>query len=198
MTYDFDLFVNKSAWKLNSVDSQHCGNEALLAFDGKNDTFWHTNWGSDEPRQPHTIVIDMAKNYLVTAVTYLARQDGNQNGRVKGYESYLSNDSQSWGAAAVTGEFKNTTALQVAKLPATTEARYIKFTATSEINGNAWTSAAEIGIQAEAPDDVKDVESLMFNVQNSASVYDLSGRQLTSSPVRGTIVIMGGRKILIK
>ena len=197
-SYDLDYYINKSSWKVVSCDSYHGGNEAKYAIDGKNDTFWHTNWGSDEPRPPHTIVIDMAKKYLVTAVTYLARQDGNQNGMVKGYEIYLSNDSQSWGAAAVTGEFKNTTALQVAKLPATTEARYIKFTATYEINGNAWTSAAEIGIQAEAPDDVKDVESSMFNVQNSASVYDLSGRRLTSSPVRGTIVIIGGKKILIK
>lgn len=99
MTYDFDLYINKSAWKLISVDSQHSGNEARLAFDGKNDTFWHTEWGSVEPSCQHTIVIDMASKYKVTAITYLSRQDGNQNGMVKNFEVYLSND----GSAAEIG-----------------------------------------------------------------------------------------------
>ena len=115
MTYDFDLFVNKSAWKLVSVDSQHSGNEARLAFDGKNDTFWHTEWGSVEPSCPHTIVIDMATEYKVTAITYLSRQDGNQNGMVKNFEVYLSNDDSTWGSPVVSGQFKNTTSQQVAK-----------------------------------------------------------------------------------
>ena len=59
MTYDFDLFVNKSAWKLVSADSQHSGNEAKLAFDGKNNTFWHTEYQGSEPQCPHTLIVDM-------------------------------------------------------------------------------------------------------------------------------------------
>ena len=197
MTYDFDLYINKSAWKLVSVDSQHSGNEARLAFDGKNDTFWHTEWGSVEPACPHTIVIDMSSEYKVTAITYLSRQDGNQNGMVKNFEVYLSNDGSTWGSPVVSGQFKNTTSQQVAKLTTTTKGRYLKFVAKSEINGNAWTSAAEIGIQAESDHTaIWQVET--DKQQNTAVVYDLNGRrmngQLAQQP-KG-IYISNGRKIV--
>ena len=191
MTYDFALYINKTAWKLVSVDSEHSGNEARLAFDGKNDTFWHTEYWGSEPTCPHTIVIDMVKIYKVTAITYLARQDGNQNGMVKAYEVFLSTDGKTWGQAAVSGEFKNTTAVQKAELKAPVAARYMKFVAKSEINGNAWTSAAEIGIEAEA--DITTVGALPIERAPSATVYDLQGRPAT--PTRG-LYITGCRKIL--
>ena len=197
MTYDFDLYINKSAWKLVSVDSQHSGNEACLAFDGKNDTFWHTEWGSVEPACPHTIVIDMASEYKVTAITYLSRQDGNQNGMVKNFEVYLSNDGSTWGSPVVSGQFKNTTSQQVAKLTTTTKGRYLKFVAKSEINGKPWTSAAEIGIQVESDHTAIGQVKTDYQ-QNTAAVYDLNGRkmngQLAQQP-KG-IYISNGRKIV--
>ena len=197
MTYDFDLYINKSAWKLVSVDSQHSGNEARLAFDGRNDTFWHTEWGSVEPACPHTIVIDMASEYKVTAITYLSRQDGNQNGMVKNFEVYLSNDGSTWGSPVVSGQFKNTTSQQVAKLTTTTKGRYLKFVAKSEINGKPWTSAAEIGIQVESDHTAIGQVKTDYQ-QNTAAVYDLNGRkmngQLAQQP-KG-IYISNGRKIV--
>ena len=197
MTYDFDLYINKSAWKLVSVDSQHSGNEARLAFDGKNDTFWHTEWGSVEPACPHTIVIDMASEYKVTAITYLSRQDGNQNGMVKNFEVYLSNDGSTWGSPVVSGQFKNTTSQQIAKLSTPTTGRYLKFVAKSEINGNAWTSAAEIGIQAESDHTtIWQVET--DKQQNTAVVYDLNGRRMNGHLAQQPkgIYISNGRKIV--
>lgn len=197
MTYDFDLYINKSAWKLVSADSQHSGNEARLAFDGRNDTFWHTEWGSVEPACPHTIVIDMASEYKVTAITYLSRQDGNQNGMVKNFEVYLSNDGSTWGSPVVSGQFKNTTSQQVAKLTTTTKGRYLKFVAKSEINGKPWTSAAEIGIQVESDHTAIGQVKTDYQ-QNTAAVYDLNGRkmngQLAQQP-KG-IYISNGRKIV--
>ena len=191
LTYDFPLFINKTAWKLVSADSQHGGNEARLAFDGKNDTFWHTEWGASEPPCPHTLIIDMVKIYKVTAITYLSRQDGNENGMVKAYEIYLSNDGKTWGTAVATGEFQKTTSQQVAKLKTATAGRYLKFVAKSEVNGRAWTSAAEIGIQAEADvTGIDDVQRSTFNFQR----YDLLGRRL-STPKAG-IYVSNGRKIL--
>ena len=197
MTYDFDLFINKSVWKFVSVDSQHSGNEARLAFDGKNDTFWHTEWGSVEPSCPHTIVIDMASEYKVTAITYLSRQDGNQNGMVKNFEVYLSNDGSTWGSPVVSGQFKNTTSQQIAKLSTPTTGRYLKFVAKSEINGNAWTSAAEIGIQAES--DYTAIGQVKTDCQqNTAAVYDLNGRKMNGHLAQQPkgIYISNGRKIV--
>ena len=211
MTYDFGLFINKTAWKLVSADSQHGGNEARLAFDGKSNTFWHTEWGAVEPRCPHTLIVDMVKTYKVTAFTYLSRQDGNQNGMVKDYELYLSTDGKTWGTAVATGQFKNTTSQQVATLKTPTAARYLKFVAKSEINGNAWTSAAEVGIEAEA--DITAVDAPLSPLEggkNSSSsarpggaspTYDLQGRQTRNSKVANRqaqhgVYLVNGRKIL--
>ena len=181
ITYDFPLYIDRTGWKLVSADSQHSGNEATKAFDNNTSTFWHTEYQGSEPTCPHTLVIDMVKTYNVTAVTYLARQDGSQNGMVKEYEIYLSTDGKTWGTAAATGEFKNTTALQTAKLKTKKAARYLKFVAKSEINGKAWTSCAELGIEAEA-----DVTAIGKTAQSptadSPSVYyDLKGRRFSAS-----------------
>ena len=195
MSYDFPLFIDKSSWKVKSVDSYQGGNEAKYAIDGNTSTFWHTAWGSNEPKHPHTIVIDMATNYNVTAITYLSRQDGNQNGMVKAYEIYLSTDGQTWGSAA-TGNFKNTTALQTAKLKKTTTARYIKFVAKSEINGNAWTSAAEIGI--EATNETTAINSVQMQSQDTKYIYDLQGHRHDASQASlpHGIYIAQGRKVM--
>jgi beta-galactosidase len=210
MTYDFPLFINKTTWKLVSADSQHGGNEASLAFDGKNDTFWHTEWGSVEPKCPHTLIVDMATNYKVTAFTYLSRQDGSQNGMVKAFDLYLSTDGKTWGSPAVSGEFKNTTKLQTATLKTPTAARYLKFVAKSEINGNAWTSAAEIGIVAETDaTGINDTPCLNNQEQaNHQKVYDLLGRsiphaqlsiahsQFSNRRAASQVVIKNGQKII--
>ena len=196
-SYDFELFVDKSGWKLVSADSQHGGNEAKLAFDGKTGTFWHTEYQGSEPQCPHTIVVDMNKIYKVTAFTYLARQDGTQNGMVKAYEVYLSTDGKSWGQPVATGEFTNTTAMQVAKLKTPTVGRYLKLVAKSEINGKAWTSAAEIGIQAEA--DVTAIAAPRTNGGRAftAAVYDLAGRPVPAS-ARPGLRITGGQKLIVR
>ena len=194
LTYDFDLFINKTGWTLVSVDSQHGGNEAKLAFDGKNNTFWHTEYQGSEPQCPHTLIIDMVNQYKVTAFTYLARQDGSQNGMVKAYEVYLSNDGQNWGTAVASGEFKNTTSLQVAKLKTAKVARYLKFVAKSEINGKAWTSAAEVGIQAEA--DVTGIKSTETSyISQPQGFFDLHGRRV-SHPSKGVYLTQGKKVVL--
>ena len=200
MTYQFDLFINKGVWKLVSVDSDHSGNEARLAFDNNINTFWHTEYWGTEPPCPHTLVVDMVNTYRVTAFTYIARNDGNQNGMVKSFEVYLSNDGTQWGSPVAKGEFKNTTAMQVAKLTVPKQGRYLKFVALSEINGNKWTSAAEIGIQAESTstsiEHVSDEQAVL-----DLGIYDLQGRKratdvsLLSSLPKG-IYIFNGKKIV--
>ena len=196
MTYTFPLFINKTTWKLVSADSQHGGNEATLAFDGNTSTFWHTEYWGSEPTCPHTLIVDMVKLYKVTAFTYLARQDGNQNGMVKAYEVYLSTDGKTWGQPVVSGELKNTTAQQVVALNTPTIGRYLKFIAKSEINGNAWTSAAEIGIEAEA--DVTAIHEIEnYKIPNNPYIYDMQGRRLSAfSQIPKGIYIQNGRKIL--
>jgi beta-galactosidase len=196
MEYAFPLYINKSEWTLVNSPSYHSGNDAKYAFDNNTSTFWHTEWGANETKHPHTIIIDMKKIYEVTAITYLARQDGNQNGMVKGYEVYLSIDKKTWGSAVASGEFKNSTALQTAKLSKATPGRYMKFVAKSEVNGNAWTSAAEIGI--ETTGDITGIVPVTIQQQTgNEGYYDLHGRLYSTnyqSLPRG-LYINKGKKI---
>ena len=196
MTYEFPLYISNSGWTLVSADSYQGGNEARLAFDGNTSTFWHTAWGASETSHPHTIIVDMKKIYDVTAFTYLGRQDGNQNGMVKGYAVYLSVDGNNWGTAVASGEFKNTTALQVAKLSKATPGRYLKFVATSEINGKAWASAAEISIEADRIITSIEPPSAMTSDKASA-YYDLQGRRHTGDlqSLPNGIYIKKGKKV---
>ena len=142
----------------------------------------------------------MVNTYTVTAFTYNGRTDGNQNGMVKSYEVYLSMDGQDWGSPVAKGEFKNTTALQVATLNTPVQGRYLKFVALSEINGNKWTSAAEIGIRASS--DNTAVETITEKqIQAATGIYDLQGRKMAEDKSFYTtlpkgIYITNGKKIL--
>ena len=180
MTFNFPLYINKSGWKLVSVDSYQGGNEAKLAFDNNLNTFWHTAWGANEPSCPHTLIVDMVKIYKVTHFTYNARMDGNENGMVKEFEVYLSLDGENWGSAVAKGEFKKTTSEQEVALTRTTAGRYLKFVAKSEINGKAWSSAAEIGIKATA-----DITAINNPVSDGSPVatayYNVAGQKIANS-----------------
>lgn len=196
MTYNVDAYINRTAWKVVSVDSQHGGNEATKAFDNNTSSFWHTEYSGSEPRCPHTLVVDMGKSYDIKAFTYLSRQDGNQNGMVKDYEIYLSSDGKTWGTPVASGKFANTTSLQTAQLTKTASGRYFKFVAKSEINNNAWTSMAEINIVVEkkttAISNVRDNDSYS-NTDNA--YYDLAGRKV-EHPAHG-IFINKGKKVMM-
>lgn len=147
-TYEYGLFINRSNWKIVSYDSQHGGNEATKVIDNSAATFWHTEYSGSTPAMPHEIVIDMAKSYMVTEVIYTGRNDGSSNGTIKDYEIYLSNDQNKWGSAVAMGQFANTSSPQTVKLDQPTEGRYLRLVAKSEVNGNAYASAADITIAA--------------------------------------------------
>ena len=90
--------------------------------------------------------------------------------------------------------------MQTAPLSTPTVGRYFKFVAKSEINGNAWTSAAEIGIQATSI--VTGIEDIQLEAQKMSDqvIYDLQGKVVSgeiSSLPRG-IYILEGKKVLIK
>lgn len=139
--------IDKTLWKLISADSQETTGEdgkAVNAFDGNNETFWHTEWYSRTTNQPHEIQIDLGQEYRLSNFTYLPRQNS-ANGRIKDYELYLSNDKLNWGNPVYKGSFDNTTSPK--KLNFTpTNGKYMKFRSLSEQGGNAWTTVAELSL----------------------------------------------------
>jgi len=81
----------------------------------------------------------------VHSFTYLPRQSS-ENGRINEYELYLSEESDNWGTPVKTGSFKNTAAPQTIALSASRTAHYLRLKALSEVNGNGWSSAAELSM----------------------------------------------------
>lgn len=139
-------WIPQTNWTLKYVDSQWVGGpyEAKRAFDGDVNTYWHTKWGPDDP-MPHEIQIDLGATYSISKFRYLPRQDSQVNGTIKNYEFYVSSDGVNWGTAVSTGTFTNDTSLKEVSFAAKT-GRYIRLRALSEINNNAWSSAAELNV----------------------------------------------------
>lgn len=207
---EINMYISKTGWKVVSVDSEQGGNERKEnAIDGNTATFWHTAYGANTPNCPHQIIVDMAKNYNVTAFTYQGRSD-NQNGRIKEYKLYFSTDGTTWGTPVATGSFENTSAEQIVKLSKMVTARYFKLVAVSEVNGQAWSSAAELGIQALS-DAVVDIEETTISsapeikvsgdtiIINSTeacnvAVYDAQGKVVAKKNMNGEGRISLGAK----
>ncbi|WP_193211045.1 Ig-like domain-containing protein [Luteolibacter marinus] len=83
---------------VDDVDSEETVDEvapATRAIDGNPDTFWHTEWGAFEPPPPHHLTIDLGSTRSVGGYVYTPRQ-GNQNGRIAGYEVHRSVDGLNW------------------------------------------------------------------------------------------------------
>jgi len=140
--------TNKIVLTVVKVDSEETAGEngsGTNAVDGNPNTFWHTQWQDATPECPHEIIIELTPPSTIKGFTYLPRQDDIENGTIKDYEFYVSDDGKDFGQAVSKGTFesgkeKKTVAFQAKKC------RFIKLKALSEINGGAWTSAAEIGV----------------------------------------------------
>jgi len=87
----------------------------------------------------------MGQIYKIYKFTDLNRQDGS-NGRIKDYELYITEDTLDWGEPVSVGQFANTAAPQTVEFDQPLMGRYWKLIALSEVNGNAWASAAEFSV----------------------------------------------------
>jgi hypothetical protein len=143
--------IPQGGWKLRFVDSEETfgGTNAIYAFDGNPNTFWHTQWHRKSPRGPHEIQIDLGRVYSVSGFRYLPRQDASANGRIAKYEFYVSTDGVNWGGAVATGALANNASQKDVRFTATV-GRYIRLRALTEVNGSPWASAAELNVFGDA------------------------------------------------
>jgi hypothetical protein len=85
------LDVDETKWRVAAVSSEQPGEGwARHAIDGRDDTFWHSNWQTTREPHPHTLDIDLGESLALLGVEILPRQDSS-NGRIRDYEI--------WGAA---------------------------------------------------------------------------------------------------
>jgi hypothetical protein len=94
-------------------------------------------------------VLDLGGQYQVDGLRYLPRQDGSPNGTIASYQFYVSDNGSTWGPAVASDTFAANTTEKTVRFTAKT-GRYVRFVALSEINGNPWTSAAELNVYGAA------------------------------------------------
>lgn len=131
-----------------SADDAQSGYPADSAIDGDPATMWHTRWGQGAAKHPHWLVIDLKKPCTVAGLTCLPRQD-QSNGRIDRFAIFLSPDGQTWNEPVASGQWANDREMKVARFPSPQTARYVKLEAQSEVRGQTFASAAEIGILLE-------------------------------------------------
>lgn len=130
------------------VDSEETSGEdgkGANAVDGNPSTIWHTQWQDSAPEMPHEIVIELNPPTAIGGFTYQPRQDDSENGTIKDYEFYASDDGQNFGQPIAKGTFENSKEVKTVTF-APHKCRFIKLKALSEVNDGPWASIAEIGV----------------------------------------------------
>ena len=145
----------QTAWDFAACDSEETGPEdghAQNVLDGDPRTIWHTEWAQWQPPHPHAITIDLGCVEQVSGLYYLPRQDG-ANGRIARFRVLvaavsaaddISEDAEGEWIVAAEGEFSNDRRLKTVRFAKAHATRYVRIVALSEVNGNPWTSAAEL------------------------------------------------------
>jgi endo-alpha-N-acetylgalactosaminidase len=179
--------VPQSQMSVKYVDSEDTATsgQASNVLDGDPATLWHTAWSQvdPDPAPPHEIQLDLGSTYSVSCLYYLPRQSG-ANGRIANFEVYTSTDGSTWGTAAKTGIWTNTSAEESACFTAR-NARYVRLRALSEVNGNAWTSAAELNVAGAPP------AALPRLAQSSMTVKYVDSAETVAENTPGTNVLDG-------
>ena len=140
--------AGKVTLKVVRVDSEETEGEdgkGANAVDGNPETKWHTQWQKANPAPPHEIVIELSPPCKIEGFTYLPRQDALENGAIKDYEFFVSNDGKDFGQPVKKGTFERGKDKKTVTFGART-CRFIKLKALSEINDQPWTSIAEIDV----------------------------------------------------
>ncbi|MFJ8209756.1 endo-alpha-N-acetylgalactosaminidase family protein [Streptomyces sp. NPDC096033] len=144
---DGELLVPQNRMRVSAVDSQETAGEdgsAANVLDGKAATIWHTQWYAATAPMPHEITLDLGASYPVSALHVLPRQT-QSNGRIADYQVFTSADGTTWGPAAASGTWADGSGVQDATFTPWA-ARYVRLRATREVNGNPWTSVAELNV----------------------------------------------------
>ena len=131
-----------------SADSQASGE-----FSGSNvidcdpETIWHTPWGQHAPHFPHELTVEWSQPTELGGITCRPRQDGSQNGWIKDYSVYISNDGKNWGEPVAIGTFPQNAELQVVRFAAPVKTRCLKLVAKSSFDSSQpYSSLADLDV----------------------------------------------------
>lgn len=153
-----ELFTGHDELEVVGVSSEQTSLEpapsgfADAAIDDDPSTYWHSKWSDGEDPYPHEIVIKVipcAQNgCTINGLEFTQRQNAD-NGRVGGYEIFVSEDGKTWGDSVASGEFIGDLAPQFVAFKAV-EGKYVRLVETSPLlAGKNFGGAAEIRISGK-------------------------------------------------
>ncbi len=146
MTYDK---IESVPLEVVFASSQEPGSgDAANLVDGDPSTIWHTMYSITQAKYPHWIDFDAGETKTMKGFTLLPRQSG-QNGWVKDYEIYVSQDGKSWGEPIAKGSFPGNAELKKVMFAKPVKARYIRLRALNEQFGQDYASGAEFTLIAD-------------------------------------------------
>ena len=135
--------IQRGGWTA-SADSHQAGYGPSYVLDDNYTSFWQTEYSPTLALLPHNITLDMQNEYWVNGFTYLPRQDGSQNGNIAVHTISISVDNKTWKKVA-SGTWANDQTIKTTLFtPAV--ARYVRLQATTEANGQQFSSAAELNV----------------------------------------------------
>lgn len=140
--------IPASEMKLVRFSSENFANDrvAVYAIDGKPRTLWHSQFSGKLAKPPHELVIDLGAEYLVSGFRYLARQDRGWNGAFAKTEFYVGRSPTEFVSPTATTAFGKVREAQAVDCAEPVRGRYVLVRVLSEVNGQPWASAAEIGV----------------------------------------------------
>ena len=142
----FDPFLDRRSWKATASSFEPGEGDLSHLFDGDTSTIWHSRYSPEKAPLPQSLTVDMAAPVNVKAVLLSPRSDGNNNGLIRDYELYLSNDPNNFGAPVLKGRLPDESSMQTLTLPTPQSARYLKLVVISDHSRGNFGSLAELSV----------------------------------------------------
>ena len=163
--------LSRTGWTVTTsgeCDDSNTGHAAAI-IDGKNDTYWHSNWGNTNgsgdtsKKLPQFFQLDLGSAQEFQTIGYMPRKNVKDNGVVKGYKLYVSDSPfetvgngktaaqivSALGDPAMEGTFsyegENTASLKTATATSVLRGRYVLFVVTDAVatTNDHYASCAE-------------------------------------------------------
>lgn len=139
-----DLRLNKNISEV-SASASAPGYDAINAIDGDVSTFWHSPFQEKGKGLPQYITLDLGNEKVIKGLTYVARQVGNDNSRIKNYEILISKDGVNFSKESK-GTVLNTNELQKLSFKSPQKTRFVRIKVLNAY-GDTSAAVAELNIE---------------------------------------------------
>ncbi len=145
---DKGTFVGNSLLESNTEitsDGAATNTYNTLIIDGYDKSFWRGYLGDQETPLPHYVILDFNAIRTFDAISYIPVPDG-EEGRIKSFSVYVSEDGLGWGEAVYTGKIPDNEEKQEFKLDQRISTRYLKFVANTVFGRSEAAAISELDI----------------------------------------------------